>query len=90
MHKHSTITLSGNLHHKGLKLRAMILASQFHIKGSVSESPNHITIEAEGTSENIDHFYKAIRKYSETDSMAKTIHLSESKPLAYYEEFIIK
>lgn len=90
MHKHFTITFSGNLFHKGLKLRAMMLASKFGITGSVTEDRNQIVIEAEGDEKDLNQFYKSISMYIEKDNANNTAYVTESMSLSYFEEFIIK
>lgn len=90
MQKHITITLSGNLAHKGLKLRAMMLANEFDIKGSVAENEKQVVIEAEGTNINLDLFARAISKYGKDDPTKDVVQISGNKPLSYFEEFIIK
>lgn len=90
MHKHFTITLSGNLVHKGLKFRAMILADKFGIKGSVAENENQIVIEAEGEEKDLNQFFRSFSIYGEKDKTGNSIRKTESRTLSCFEEFIIK
>jgi acylphosphatase len=81
------IEISGNISKRGNKLKIMILASQFGIKGCVSEKANKIEIDAESDAENLTDFIEACRKkfFSE---MTKEMIITRQSP-AYYDEFSI-
>jgi len=89
MKRHFTIKINGDFQHKGYKLRTMILADKFRIKGSVAEGLNKIIIEAEGDENNLEAFFNSvIDSHKETGNQEFTIVKGEL-PLSYFDDFRI-
>ncbi|MCF8365250.1 MAG: acylphosphatase [Bacteroidales bacterium] len=90
MIKHFNIIISGDLQHKGYKLRMMMLASQHRIKGSVEEKNEEIVVEAEGEEADINGFFQAIKHIQPAGAGKSIIHKNETTELSYFDEFIIR
>jgi len=89
MHKHFTIKIRGNLQGKGYKLRTMIFASKYRIKGSVAEDNNKIIIEAEGEENNLEAFFNSvIHSHKETGNHEFRVEKVASS-LTYFDDFRI-
>lgn len=67
-----------------------MLASQYKIRGSVTEEDGLIVVEAEGTRANLALFYEALKNFTIENPSENLINKTESSTLSYYEEFIIK
>jgi acylphosphatase len=90
MIKHFHITISGDLQHKGYKLRMMMLASQHRINGWVEEKNDEIVVEAEGEEVDINGFFQAIKQIQPAGPGNSIIHKNETAELSYFDEFIIR
>ena len=89
MRQHFTITIRGNLQHKGYKLRTMILANKYHITGSVAEEEHKIIIDAEGEAKELTFFMDEINKQQAVMNMQDSTMESCPEPLRYFDEFRI-
>ena len=89
MRQHFTITIRGNLQHKGYKLRTMILANKYGIKGSVAEEEHKIIIDAEGEVKELKAFMDEINKQQAEIAMKDSTMESCPEPLCYFDEFRI-
>lgn len=67
-----------------------MLASQYQVRGSVTENDGRIIIEAEGTLTNLELFFEALKNFSIENPSENRIEKTESSTLSYFEEFIIK
>lgn len=87
MVKHFKITVCGHITHKGYRFRTLQTARQLSLKGTVSEVPGCIIVEAEGEENNL----KQLVGYFETlPSIDLPLMIEvEELPMMYYNEFMI-
>lgn len=87
MVKHFKITVCGHITHKGYRFRTLHTARQLCLKGTVSEVPGCIIVEAEGDEEKLNQLVGFFEKLPSID-LPLIIEVDEL-PMMYYNEFRI-
>lgn len=87
MVKHFKITVCGHITHKGYRFRTLHTARQLSLKGTVSEVPGCIIVEAEGDEEKLNQLVGFFEKLPSID-LPLIIEVDEL-PMMYYNEFRI-
>lgn len=87
MNKHYKITVCGHITHKGYRFRTLHTARQLSLKGTVSEVPGCIIIDAEGEEEKLKQLVRYFENLPCID-LPLIIDIDEL-PLNYFDEFKI-
>ena len=86
MKQNRKITLNGNMRNSGLSFRVMQAAYENNVSGFFRYSENSASIEVEGDVGQLDHFFNALKTYT-NNNMAKI--MKETDILKGYKEFEI-
>lgn len=87
MLKHYKITVCGHITHKGYRFRTLHTARQLSIRGTVSEMPGCIVVDAEGEEPKLKQLVSYFRELPAIDPPL-VIEVDEL-PMMYYDEFRI-